>query len=91
MSNSKTMCTFDINEHFMNQWFDSFHPSIKTYVTNYIINTLRQYDFSVDAIEDKEERSFAIMLMSHFGAFLKLKMMDENPGHVITGIYLPLE
>ena len=90
METPESLLTFDIDDNFINQWFDSFHPSIKTYATNFVINKLKRYDFNLDLIEDKDEKIFADMLFRHFTCFLKLKAMDENPGRAITGIYLPV-
>jgi len=80
---------FTIDDDFMNQWFDSFHPSVKTYVTDFVIHKLKRYDFDPDPMEGIDDKGFAIMVLKHFDGFLKLKMMESNPGRIITG-YKPL-
>jgi hypothetical protein len=91
METPSSFSVFAIDDDFLNEWFDSFHPSVKTFATNFVINKLRRYDFNPDAIEDGDDKCLANLLVNHFSAFLKLKIMDENPGRVVTDIYLPLE
>ena len=79
------LSVFTIDDIFMNQWFDSFDPSIKTFAADFVINKMKRYDFNPELMEDSGDKYFATLLANHFAAFLKLKMMDENPGRLITG------
>lgn len=85
MEAQDALSVFTIDDDFMSQWFDSFHPSVKTYATDFVINKLKRYNFNPDLIEDMDDKSFAIMILKHFDGFLRLKMMDANPGRIITG------
>jgi hypothetical protein len=78
MESPKAFSTFSIDEDFINQWFDSFHPSIRTHTIDFAVNTMKRYDFNPDVIKDEDEKSFAIALANHFAAFLKLKAMDQD-------------
>jgi len=88
METPKLLSVFSIDDDLMNQWFDSFHPSIRTFATNFVINKLKQYNFNPDIMEDDGDVYFANLLAKHFAAFLDLKMMDANPGCVITDWHL---
>ena len=85
MDMRESLSIFTVDDKFMNQWFDSFHPSIKTFVTDFVINKLKHCDYDPDAIEDCSERCFANLLVNHFATFLELKVMDENPGRLLKG------
>ena len=91
METPGSFSVFTIDDDFLTEWFDSFHPSVKTFATNFVINKLKVYDFNPDKMEDGDDKCLANLLVNHFSAFLKLKIMDENPGRVISDIYLPLE
>jgi len=88
MQTSDKANIFTIDDDFINQWFDTFDPSIKTFVIDFSINKLKPYNFNIDLIEDEEEKHFASILANHFASFLQLKIMDANPGHLITGCEL---
>jgi len=81
---------FTINWDLMNQWFDTFDPSHKTKLINFLINKLKTYNFNIDMIENEDEKLLTTLLADDFDCFLKQKMMDANPGHLITGCeFLP--
>ena len=84
METSEMQSIFTIDDDLMNQWFDSFDPSIKTFTIDFVINKLRRFDFNPDAIDDWDDKLLARLLLNQFGAFLHLKMMEANPGRVIT-------
>lgn len=85
METPKSLSIFTVDEDLLNQWFDSFDPSIKTFATDFAMNKLRRYDFDFDKISDDDDKYFAKLLSIHFAAFLELKIMDACPGRIVEG------
>ena len=67
-----------VTSDLVEEWLDSFDPSVKTFVSNFSINTLKKYDFDFDKISDLDDRHFADLLSKHLMAFLKLKAYSQN-------------
>ena len=79
---------YAITNEFIDEWLDWFDPSIKTFVTNFVFNVLRKYDFDHEKIECPDDREFAVILSGHFFAFLKLKYQEQNPNRILLGYAL---
>jgi hypothetical protein len=62
-----------ITDDIIEEWLDSFDPSVRTHVADFSINTLRKYDYNYDEISDKADRHFAELLSKHLIAFLKVR------------------
>jgi hypothetical protein len=73
----------------VNEWLDSFDPSIRTFAANFSINVLCRYDFDHSKIAGTEDEYFSRLLSKHFFAFLRIKFEEQNPGHILHGISLP--
>jgi len=84
------MNTFAISNDFIEEWLDSFDPSIKTFTANHVLNVMREY---WDKDEEKipaDLRYFNQLLSQHFFAFLKVKISEQLPaGHALKDIYFP--
>ena len=83
------LTTFNITNEFVEEWLDSFDPSVKTFASNFCINVMTRHDFDCDKIVGTEEYEVAVLLSMHFEAFLKLKYQEENPNRVVMGFVIP--
>jgi len=84
------MNTFAISNDFVEEWLDSFDPSIKTFTANHVLNVMREY-WDKDEGEIPADLHYFIQLLSqHFFAFLKVKVSEQLPaGHSLKDIYFP--
>lgn len=80
MKTPNTFSSIELNDDFINEWFDTFNASVKTFVIDYVINKLKKYNFDIEMIQDEKEKGFARTLAIHFTKFLELKMIDKKLG-----------
>jgi len=84
------MNAFAISNDFIEEWLDSFDPSIKTFTANHVLNVMREY---WDKDEEKfpaDLRYFNQLLSQHFFALLKVKIREQLPaGYAPKEIYFP--
>lgn len=73
-----TISFVGVTSDLIEEWLDSFDPSVKTFASNFSINTLKKYNFDFDKIADSNDRHFAELLSRHLLAFLKLKEFSHN-------------
>lgn len=84
------MNTFAISNDFVEEWLDSFDPSIKTFTANHVLNVMREYWHEDEERIPADLRYFNQLLSQHFFAFLKIKISEQLPaGHVLKDIYFP--
>lgn len=81
-----------ITPELVEEWIETLDPSIRTFVANFNINTMRQYSYDYDAIPEGDDRDLTEVLSRHFSTFLKLKFYKSTSGRTLTRISLmPME
>ena len=84
------MNNFAISNDFVEEWLDSFDPSIKTFAANHVLNVMREHWHKDDEKIPADLRYLNKLLSQHFFAFLKIKISEQlPPGQVLQGIYFP--
>lgn len=86
MKSPDALCAFAVNNNLVERWLDSLDPSIRTYASNFVINRLGNLGYDLDRVVDEQDKWFVGLLSQHFFAFLRLEIMDQNPGRAITVI-----
>jgi len=76
--------TFTNDDDLINEWFDAFDPSIKTFVINFTINKLKPCNVDIAMIENEVEWHLADMLECHLTSFIQPKIINLHIGHLIT-------
>ena len=83
------LTTFYITNEFVEEWLDSFDPSVKTFASNFCINVMSRYDYDCDKMMGTDEYEGAVLLSRHFEAFIKLKYQEKYPDRVAMGFLIP--
>ena len=68
----------------VDQWLDSFDPTIRTYTANFVINTLKKHSFDLSSMND-DDAEYARLLSLHFSAYIRRVLIDQFPDRIITG------
>ena len=81
--------TFSVTPELVEEWIDSFDPSIKTFVANFALNISGRHDLEDAEKVPADVLYFHRLLDRHFTAFLKTKICEARPDRILLGISLP--
>ena len=56
------LTAFNITNEFVEEWLDSFDPSVKTFASNFYINVMSRYDFDCSKIVGTED--FRVLMIT---------------------------
>jgi hypothetical protein len=82
-----SVASLSLDQEIIDEWLDTFDPSVKTFASHLVINLLPRYGYHT--LMDAGRGELPSILVEHFECFLKLKFMDAFPGRTVSCIHIP--